>query len=774
MGGGKRYFSKKSKQTQFRRANPSARALFVEGGILADFNDSPSSSASIRGNNSNINKKSGSRSGNLDRLNGSSSNLKGGLMKSPGNAFRYDYPATDVQDILQAESYVGGGNANCVSSAPQPIILLDSKDKKIVAYGVQTPEASEVEYRYDYTSGFVLDDSSHCGLGFSHELEATSSALGMSSGKIEEEELLHKGLGFSNEPEADLNRAALSLPNMEEEGGPSSGSLSNDKEMEADPGFVGEGESGIVQDFLDETSPAKQNSAFLSIGGVRIYTQDVSDGGSDEVEYGESSDEGSLSELSGSDDSEDVSDSDSDIDDELVEDYLEGIGGSDEILDARWLAKMDIGVPKEGHSDDDDDSGSGDDEVLEKLGGIALQEASREYGMEKPQSKKKHAVDLRRPGAPTVAWSSALDDLMLVKDPRRLSKKKKQVARFPQSWPSEGRKSRNFRNYPGEKKKHRKEMIAVKRRERMLHRGVDLEQINLKLKQMVLGNMDILSFQPMHSRDCSQVRRLAAIYRLCSGCQGSGKKRFVTVTRTQHTGLPSASDEVRLKKLIGAGKDDADFAVTETPKMTGSARSKFSKSSASHQGSSSKSEKRQSGKKGTTYASQPVSFVSSGVMQSEVSVVESKPDDPKPDNTVIATSSTFGAFEVHTRGFGSKIMAKMGYVGGGGLGKEGQGMSEPIEVVKRPKSLGLGMEFSESSGMVNGSGGNISESSGRSVKKESSRIGAFEKHTKGFGSKMMAKMGFVEGMGLGRDAQGIVNPIVAVRRPKARGLGAET
>lgn len=33
-------------------------------------------------------------------------------------------------------------------------------------------------------------------------------------------------------------------------------------------------------------------------------------------------------------------------------------------------------------------------------------------------------------------------------------------------------------NIPGEKKKHRKESIAARRRERMLRRGVDLEQIN--------------------------------------------------------------------------------------------------------------------------------------------------------------------------------------------------------------------------------------------------------------------------------------------------------
>lgn len=51
-------------------------------------------------------------------------------------------------------------------------------------------------------------------------------------------------------------------------------------------------------------------------------------------------------------------------------------------------------------------------------------------------------------------------------------------------------------------------------------------------------------------------------------------------------------------------------------------------------------------------------------------------------------------------------------------------------------------------------------------------IGTFEAHTKGFGSRLMSKMGFVEGQGLGRDRQGIYSPLEAVKRAKNLGLGA--
>ena len=50
----------------------------------------------------------------------------------------------------------------------------------------------------------------------------------------------------------------------------------------------------------------------------------------------------------------------------------------------------------------------------------------------------------------------------------------------------------------------------------------------------------------------------------------------------------------------------------------------------------------------------------------------------------------FAGFEAHTLGIGSRLMQRMGWVEGAGLGRERQGRAEPIKATQRPKGLGLG------------------------------------------------------------------------------------
>ncbi|RDX90141.1 Zinc finger CCCH-type with G patch domain-containing protein, partial [Mucuna pruriens] len=730
-------------------------AFFIEGGFLSDWHlPSPTYNPGT-GSGSNY------KSGNQRRAEASAS--KSGVAKSVGATIGYNYPSLHVQEVTCAGTGNKGDDSNL--NQLQPSDLADTKQSQIIAHIDQTPPSkpNSVKYTYSYDADFILGDNSHRGLGFPAEQDKTPS-------------------GIATSPE----QMPQSTPVLD--------SSSFEKDAGSDESMDCELSNQMTEDLPSNVS-AEKNSGFLSIGGLKLYTQDISDNESEEdndedtleEDSSASSEPEELLGLSESNDSEDTSDSDSDIDEEVAEDYLEGVGGSDNILDAKWLLKPDLDK-----SDDDSSSSSCFDEALEKLSGFALQEASREFGRKKTRPWKKHSVDSR---------PLALDDLIMKKDPRTISARKKHVSRSPHSWPVHAQKSKASKKIHGEKKKIRKERIAAKRREKMLHRGVDLEKINLKLEQIVLEEVDIFSFQPMHSRDCSQIQRLAAIYQLRSSSQAFGKKRFVTVMRTQSTSMPSSSGRQRLEKLLGVNDEDAEFSMADyVNKKSVSGDGRFGKKKAKrndfrlkepqssqnkYSGSSKVKDKKGSGQKGS-YANQPVSFVSSGTIHSEtvqVTAVEAEEICRKG----VSSSANIGSFEEYTTGFGSKMMAKMGYMEGGGLGKNGQGMPEPIEVIQRPKSLGLGIEFSnnlaEPARNKSSKVGAISQSLGLGVefsnnrtepaRNKSSRVGAFEKHTKGFGSKMMAKMGFIEGTGLGRESQGITTPLTALRLPKSRGLGAK-
>ncbi|NWX17249.1 ZGPAT protein, partial [Aegotheles bennettii] len=54
-----------------------------------------------------------------------------------------------------------------------------------------------------------------------------------------------------------------------------------------------------------------------------------------------------------------------------------------------------------------------------------------------------------------------------------------------------------------------------------------------------------------------------------------------------------------------------------------------------------------------------------------------------------ACSSSFGGWEAHTRGIGSKLLVRMGYEFGKGLGKNSEGRVEPVQAVVLPRGKSL-------------------------------------------------------------------------------------
>ncbi|RLN04657.1 uncharacterized protein C2845_PM13G08450 [Panicum miliaceum] len=583
---------------------------------------------------------------------------------------------------------------------------------------------------------------------------------------------------------------------------------SGNEEMELELEELEEEDASFKTPKRKQQQKMNRNPGFLSIGGVRIYTEDISSPESEEIsssnedsesESGdrerfenddvESDEEGSEDvgdsetdgESSGSESDEDLSIGDSSsVDDEVVADYMEGIGGSEKLLSSKWIADMNLGdadPAEQMDTDDDEDEDGFMKKGKEKLEGYAIMAASEQYGMKRPNSAE------RRKGKGMVCDRDlpsmrvmGLEDMFMVKDVRVANRSRKgpktgsSSSQLSRSWPNEGRKSKKYHSVPGEKKKHRKELIAKKRQQRMLSRGVDLGQINMKLRKMIVDQVDM-------------VQRLASIYQLKSGCQGSGKKRFVTVTLTGQSSLPSADGQIRLEKLLGT--EPEDFSVNWENSKGPAGRKGLSAPGklAKHRESSGK---KSSSKKQVSFAERPVSFVSCGTMAEsviETIAVGSIGGDTSCGKAAESNSTQLGSFEVHTKGFGSKMMAKMGFIEGTGLGKDGQGIVQPIQAINRPKSLGLGVEFDSEAEAIKArtepikarsEPSKVRPESRRNVRAlEMSGVGSFERHTKGFGSKMMEKMGFVPGSGLGRDGQGIATPLTAVRRPKSRGLGAK-
>lgn len=235
---------------------------------------------------------------------------------------------------------------------------------------------------------------------------------------------------------------------------------------------VEEGSVGMDLYSTPKVKGERKNEGFLSIGGFRVYTEDTSspeeeidgseDDDSDDEEEEEEEDEGEggvpMEEDEDEDEEEEEEDSsdeddssfngDSDIDDEVAEDYLEGIGGSAELLSSRWP-----GTKSSDESDDDDGLPK-----PEKLGGIALMNASEKYGMKPKLRKGKGKVEDDMCVSPAVGLFPGDDGMLLVKDVRSSSRRKKppssSSSRLSRSWPCELRNSKKHGSVPGTSNYH--------------------------------------------------------------------------------------------------------------------------------------------------------------------------------------------------------------------------------------------------------------------------------------------------------------------------------
>ena len=95
--------------------------------------------------------------------------------------------------------------------------------------------------------------------------------------------------------------------------------------------------------------------------------------------------------------------------------------------------------------------------------------------------------------------------------------------------------------------------------------------------------------------------------------------------------------------------------------------------------------------------------------------------------------------------------------------------SEWARILKGPQAPGSGNGGKTAKG---GSADDASSGEEEGAEEPERSFGDFEKHTKGFGSRMLEKMGFVQGGGLGKDKQGTSHAIKPQMRKKGLGLGA--
>ena len=154
--------------------------------------------------------------------------------------------------------------------------------------------------------------------------------------------------------------------------------------------------------------------------------------------------------------------------------------------------------------------------------------------------------------------------------------------------------------------------------------------------------------------------------------------------------------------------------------------------------------------KGGGASSKPIGFVSSGAMNE----VKSSGEEGKEQVDAESSDPAVGRGGLGL-GFGGG--------GGGGLGFEGRSTDFG--------DFSFGKKILEAAGKRREKKAQTQRGRGKGKAEAANVIGSFEKHTKGIGMKLLQKMGYEVGKGLGKGKQGIAAPVEAKVRPKGMALG---
>jgi len=363
--------------------------------------------------------------------------------------------------------------------------------------------------------------------------------------------------------------------------------------------------------------------------------------------------------------------------------------------------------------------------------------------------------------------------------------------------------SRRRRLLPGEKKKIRKEKIMAKRAARAASNGFNLGKVKAELQSMVTSRGDIHAFPPMGKMEMQLTQRLAALYGLKSSIQGSGKKRFVLVRASQSMCLPRGLKLAEVQELLQQHSKLERLGETfKNPQLRNDPRSVQPPGGSGTQ--------RRQGKRPLRSSSyrQPVDFVRSHVQTSDHPMEISLPEasaglDERPSTSMrLEREAADDRTDDDSRSYelSPSFATGLGYLASADENclRDTAADAPPAAADKKQdappaeggRTAGLSSAGAWSQGVA------ATQSSQKKAKKKAEKerrraargagqelespgpaptaiqYGAFEKHTTGFGSRMLARMGFAGvGAGLGREGQGIAEPIQATRRPRQMGLG---